>query len=98
MTCYHPQGNPPEKSNPSGPGVGNCLELSCNGDRTGHCHTCIILLSINYGKRLQKFCKSLALLLYGNTTQMCPTKNVHEVDQELGGREMSPCAFLGEGN
>ena len=32
FTCYHPpSGNPGDKSNPSVPGVGNCLKRSCPG-------------------------------------------------------------------
>ena len=34
FTCYHPPpGNPGDKSNPSVPGVGNCLKPSCPGGR-----------------------------------------------------------------
>ena len=34
FTCYHPlPGQPGDKSNPSVPGVGNCLKPSCPGGR-----------------------------------------------------------------
>ena len=46
-------------------------------------------------KTLQKFWKRHVLLLYGNryrSKKDVPKKTVYEVDQELGGVELSPSA------